>query len=238
MALARVSTRAFAAAPRPRLLWEFAQSWRRPCALPRRMRTEGRPPLAARTRSSTFSTYGGNRLGHVAHQALFDLGARSAHVKIAQLRYREPAITAGVDVVERRKIHVEIERETVVGAAVADLETERGDFGFPPVALDVDARRIAPTVRLDPIRIEQFSHGTFDRLDQLPHAESKSPEVYQQVDDELTRPMISDLSPSIDLQNRNRSGAQNMLGATGESERVHRRVLCQPDLVSRVGSAG
>src|SRR6266851_2429536 len=208
------------------------------------MRTEGSPPLAARTqyrsryRSSTFSIDGGNRLGHVAHQALFDLGARSAHVKIAQLRYREPAITAGVDVVERRKIHVEIERETVVGAAVADLETERGDFGFPPVALDVDARRIAPTVRLDPIRIEQFYHGAFDRLDQLPHAEPKSPEVDQQVHDELTRPMISDLSPSIDLQDRNRIRAQNMLGATGESERVHRRVLGQPDLVCRFGRAG
>src|ERR1700687_3566393 len=107
------------------------------------MRTGGRPPLAARkrSRSSAFALDGGNRLAHVAHQALFDLGARSTHPKVAQLRHREPAITAGVDVVERREIHVEIEREAVVGAAIANLETERGDFGLPPIALDVDARR-------------------------------------------------------------------------------------------------
>src|ERR1700681_2506805 len=143
------------------------------------MRTEGSPPLAARKRyrSLAFAIDGGNRLGHVAHQALFDLGARSAHVKVAQLGHREPAITAGVDVVERREIHVEIKREAVVGAAIADLETERGDFGLPPVALDVDARRIPPAIRLDPIRIKQFYHGALDRFDQRSHADAKSLEV-------------------------------------------------------------
>src|SRR6202171_4358566 len=112
------------------------------------MRTEGRPPLAARRgyRSSAFAIDGGHRLGHVAHQALFDLGARSAHVKVSQLRHREPAIAAGVDVVERREIHVEIEREAMVGAAIADLETQRRDFGLPAVAPDIDARRITPAV--------------------------------------------------------------------------------------------
>src|ERR1700736_2883086 len=143
------------------------------------MRTGGSPPLATRKRyrSSAFAIDGGDRLAHIAHQALFDLGARSAHAKVAQLRHREPAITAGVDVVERREIHVEIECEAVVGAAVADLETERGDFGLPPVARDVDARRIAPAVRLDPIGIEQFYHGALDRLDQRSHAEAESFEV-------------------------------------------------------------
>src|ERR1700675_4569384 len=105
------------------------------------MRTEARPPLAARRRyrSSIFSIDPGNRLSHMAHQAIFDLGARPADTKVSQLRHRESAITAGVDVVERREIHVEIQREAVVGAAIAYLETERGDFGLPSVELDVDA---------------------------------------------------------------------------------------------------
>src|ERR1700687_2754489 len=203
------------------------------------MQTESGRSLAARTRyrSSNFSIDAGNRLGHVSHQALFDLGHRRAHIEVAQLRHRESAITARVDVVEGREIHVEIEREAVVGAAIADLETQRGDFGLPAIALDVDARRIAPAVRVDPIRIEQFYHGALDRLDQRSHAEAQSLEVDQKVDDQLSRPVISDLAPSIDLQNRNGIGAQNMLGATGEAERVHRRVLGQPDFVCRVGSA-
>src|ERR1700730_13603490 len=110
------------------------------------MRTGGSQPLAARKRyrSSAFAIDGGDRLAHIAHQALFDLGARSAHAKVAQLRPREPAITAAFDVGERRKTHDESECEAVVGAAVAALETERGDFRLPPVARDVDARRIAP----------------------------------------------------------------------------------------------
>ena len=128
------------------------------------------------------------------------------------MRHRESAITAGVDVVEGREIHVEIEREAVVGAAIADLETQRGDFGLAAAALDVDARRHAPAVRLDPMRIEQFYHGALERLDQRSHAEAQSLEVDQQVDDQLSGPVISDLSAAIDLQHRNRVGAQHVLG--------------------------
>src|ERR1700694_1412798 len=161
----------------------------------------------------------------MAHEAFLDVGARCVHIKVAQLRHRESAITAGVDVVERREIHVEIEREAMVGAAIADLETQRGDFGLPAVAPDIDARRITPAVCLDPIEMQQFYHGGLDRLDQLAHAEAKALEIDQQVADQLSRAVVSDLPPPIDLQNRDRVGAQNMLGATGESERIYRRVL-------------
>nr|GEU28320.1 hypothetical protein [Tanacetum cinerariifolium] len=79
----------------------------------------------------------GQLLLHVRQRCL---GADGAHVGRFQ-----PGIAARVDPGKRRQVHRHIERQAVVGAAVAaHLEAERGDLGAPPGSLA--ARLVAAQV--------------------------------------------------------------------------------------------
>src|SRR5574340_705964 len=51
------------------------------------------------------------------------------HAEVATPRHRHARVAAGVDRGERRQIHVDVEREPVIGAAVSDAQTQRGDLG-------------------------------------------------------------------------------------------------------------
>ena len=69
------------------------------------------------------------------------------------------------------------------------------------------------------------------RLHHVAHAELRAPQVDQQVRDELPRAVIRDLTAAIDLDHRMPFVAQQVLATAGETERVDRRMLGQPDLV-------
>src|SRR6185295_8942681 len=54
---------------------------------------------------------------------------RIRDAEIARLRDLHSGITAGIDLGERREVHVDVEREAVVRAAARNADAERGDLG-------------------------------------------------------------------------------------------------------------
>ena len=139
---------------------------------------------------------------------------------------------------ERCEVHVDVDGDAVVAASVADLEAECGDLRLCAVgAPHIDAGRVDAASGGDAACRKPFYHGTFDAPDELAHAEPRAREVEQQVGDELARAVIGHLSAAVDLQRRDAVVAQQVLAAPGESERVDRRMLGQPDFVLRAGVA-
>ncbi|MNY32374.1 hypothetical protein D3C86_1665850 [compost metagenome] len=128
----------------------------------------------------------------------------------------------------------------MVAAAVADLEAERGNLGalVRPVR-QIDAGGAGLAFGCEIIRRQRVQHRLLDIGHQLAHHQVAAAQVQQQVGHDLARPVISDLSATIDLDDGNRGiGREQVRGVPGLAERVDRRVLDQPDLVRRVGRAG
>ena len=61
--------------------------------------------------------------------------ARDVHAQLAKLGHAHVGIAAGVDPVEWRHVHVDVEADAMISAAVFDAQPDRGDFGF----IDVNA---------------------------------------------------------------------------------------------------
>ncbi len=163
-----------------------------------------------------------------------------SHAEVGQLRDREPGKAARIDVPEGCQVHRDVQRQSVIGAAIAHFEAKRGDFRLDTAATHVDTWRVGPAVRRYPLRIKEFYHRRLDRTDHVPDAQAGAAEVDEQVGDHLPRPVIGDLPAAIDLDHGNAGVAPQMLAAPGEPERVHRRMLGQPDLVggTRVARVG
>src|SRR5688572_4693599 len=75
-------------------------------------------------------------------QLIAHLGRAFLHAKIFQLRNGKPRIAARIDGAEGREVHVDVEREAVVGTAALDADAERGELG----AADIDPGRAGATL--------------------------------------------------------------------------------------------
>ena len=162
---------------------------------------------------------------------------RASTPKSASCVTASPGKPHGIDVREGCQVHRDVQRQSVIGAAIAHFEAKRGDLRLDTAATHVHAGRVGPAVRRYPLRIKQFYHRRLDRPDHVADAEAGAAEVDEQVGDELPGPVIGDLPAAIDLDHRNAGVAPQVLAAAGETERVHRRMLGQPDLVGGAGVA-
>src|SRR5688572_29533725 len=83
--------------------------------------------------------------GQVLQQRrLHRLDARRA-AQVAHRHHLQPRVAARIDPRERFKVHVDVERQAMEGAAAADPDAQRGDLG----AIHVDARRPFAPAALD-----------------------------------------------------------------------------------------
>src|SRR5206468_7444323 len=104
--------------------------------------------------------------------------------------------------------------QAVVGASIAHSQSERCDLGFGISGRGIDARSRRLTIRGNSQRTEPFYHAGFDAPDHLAHAELRTLEIHQQINDELAGSVICDLSAAIDLEHRNAVVAQHVLASS------------------------
>src|SRR5690606_3058403 len=86
--------------------------------------------------------------------------------RTAQVYHRghlPPRVTTGVDALEGRQVHVDVERQAVERAAAADADAESGDLG----AGDIDPGRTFAAHRLDVPVAEGVDDGLLDPADVL-----------------------------------------------------------------------
>src|SRR3954469_5458584 len=89
-------------------------------------------------------------LDDLPRQLIAHLGAGLNKTEIASLRHRETGEAAGVDGAERRKVHLDVEREAVIGAAAHHADTERGQLG----RADIDARGAGAALGARPDQVD------------------------------------------------------------------------------------
>ena len=152
-----------------------------------------------------------------------------------ELRHREPRIPAGVDVGKGREIHRDVHRQAVIRAASRYAQAEGGDLCLDPGARNVDARGRWLAVCGNIHGIKPFYHRELRSARTMARTPSlRAPQVAEHIDDQLPGAVVGDLPATIDLERGNAVVAQQVLAPTGETERVDRRMLGQPDLVRRV----
>src|SRR5215813_2840526 len=173
-----------------------------------------------------FSLTPGSRMLDFLHKQRSKALAHGLHRPVdsegTQLRHLEARVSARIDGAKRRKVHVDVEREPMVGPPLANANAERRNLG----AVDVDAGRAGPA--LAPYR-EQIDDRLLEERHELPHLDAAPCEVDERVDDELAGAVISDVATAIGLDHGNAVSGLRVLRAL--PQRVDRRVLEQPQLI-------
>jgi hypothetical protein len=88
---------------------------------------------------------------------------------------------------------------------------------------------------LEPIASKKIQKTLLELSDQFSDVQAPTPEVQQRVDHQLAWTMVSDLSTTVGLDDRNGMGVEDMVGAGSKPQGKDRRMLHQPDLIRRVG---
>src|SRR5690606_603803 len=141
----------------------------------------------------------------------------------------EAGVAAGVDAVEGRQVHGDVEGQAVEAAAVAHPDAERGDRG----AIHVDARGALAALAADAPAGQGVDDGLLDPAHVLAHAEAQAAQVQERVGHQLAGAVVGDLAAAIHLEHRDVAGRQQVLRTTGLAEGEHGVVLDQPQLVGR-----
>jgi hypothetical protein len=149
------------------------------------------------------------------------------------LRHLQAAIAARVDRGERRQIHVHVQAQPVIAAAVLEAQAERGDLA----AVHVDARRIGTAFRWHAVCCQQGNNRAFHAIHQLAHRQALAFQIQQQVNDDLAGAVVSDLAAAVGAYQWNVIAPRQSHVLAVEAQRVHRRMLGQPEFVRRFGSA-
>src|SRR5690606_24707050 len=84
---------------------------------------------------------------------------------------------------------------------------------------------------------EQLDQALLHGGNQFPHTQAQPPQIKHQVADQLAGAVVGHLPAPLHLDDRNIPRRQQVLGLAGLPLGEHRRVLQQPDLVSRPGIA-
>src|SRR5262245_12179066 len=164
-------------------------------------------------------------LADASSPTLAGLGHRKVVPKISHLRHAQTRIAAGIDRVEWREIHVDVECHAVVRAPPHDADTERGNLG----ALDVDTGSAGPALRA---RSKKIDDGLFEQLHEALHLDAATREIDQRVDHDLTGAVVRGVAAAVGLDDRD--GALHLRQRSALSDGVHRCVLEEPQLVRRV----
>jgi hypothetical protein len=166
-------------------------------------------------------------------QSGFDLAVVHGSCQVCEARDGKARIAAGVDPLERLHVQIQVQRNAVVAAAAPDPEANRGDLG----AIDIDTGRIRAGRCKDAVVGQQIDHGPFEQVHQGLDADAHPWKLQQQIGDELSRTVVSDLSAAVGLHHRDVSGRKQMLVTSRLAEREHRRMLQQPELIGCLGTA-
>src|SRR5574343_17569 len=170
----------------------------------------------------------------VLRELLAGLVSGERDVQVFGLDHPQASIAAGVDRVEWGKIHLDVERDAVVRAAVADAQAEGGNLGVA----DIDARCSVAAFGGDAVTGQQIDDRLLNGADQFAHLDLQARQVEQHVDHYLARAVVGHLATAVDLDQRYTDVAQDVLRLAGLAEGVDRRVLDDPQLVRRFGCAG
>src|SRR5690606_23501520 len=146
----------------------------------------------------------------------------------------EAGVAAGVDAVEGRQVHGDVEGQAVEAAAVAHPDAERGDLG----AIHVDARGALAALAADAPAGQGVDDRLLDPAHVLAHAEAQAAQVQERVGHQLAGAVVGDLAAAIHLEHRDVAGRQQVLQPTGLAEGEDGVVLDQPQLVGRGLVAG
>ncbi len=141
---------------------------------------------------------------------------------------RSPGITARVDVGERGQVHVHVERQAVVAAAVLDFQSECGDLR----AVDIHAGCFLAALSGHAVFCQQVDHCLFHQPHQFAHVDLPAAHVEQQVGDDLAGAVIGDLAAAVDLDHWNIGTVQQVFRLAGKTLGVYGRMLHQPDFIA------
>src|ERR1017187_2809546 len=152
---------------------------------------------------------------------------------VRKLRHLQARIAAGIDASEGLQIHAHVERKSMIGGAAPDANAEAGKLAL----IDVDARSALAAVRPDAKLRRIVDDGFLERRDEVPHAQARTLQVNERIDDELPGTVIGHLSAAIDLQHWNFAGCDEVRTARVHPQREDGGVLEKPDLIGACGTA-
>src|SRR5262245_19661566 len=175
-----------------------------------------------------FSLTPGSRIFDSLDKEIGKPGPDFRHIalysKILGLRDSEPWIAAGIDRGKRGKVHVDVQRESMVRPPLAHANAQRRHLG----AADVDARR---SWRALAATSEKVDHRLLEQRHELLHPDAAARKIDQGVDDELAGTVIRDIAAAVRLDHGNAVRHRPVLGAL--AQRVDRRMLKEPELIGR-----
>jgi hypothetical protein len=96
-----------------------------------------------------------------------------------------------------------------------------------------DSGRAAHPAGIDAVTFERLDDRLLDAEDELLDENPAAPQIDERICDDLARPVECHLSAAIGGDDRDLTGAAQMLAAARLAKRVYRRVLDQPQLVLR-----
>src|SRR5688572_9523970 len=140
--------------------------------------------------------------------------------EVLHLRDAQPGVAARIDARKGRKVHVDVERDAMVGAAAHHPDAEGGDLG--PV--DVDARRTRLALRA---RADEVDDRLLEQADEGLDLEPSPREVDERIEHYLSRAVVGDVAATVDAD-RFRYG-----GFAALPNGVDGRVLEKPKLIQR-----
>ena len=163
-----------------------------------------------------------------------DSPARLLHTpsnpEVREPGHRESREAARVDSVEGREIEIDIDRYSVEGAPASHPKPD----GRKLAALHVYAGGTLMSGGADSDVAEHVDDGLLERLDEPPYPDPRTMQVEEQIRHELSRPVVSHLSPSIGTDHGNRSGVPHVAAMSRLPEREDGRMLQQPQFVGRI----
>jgi hypothetical protein len=150
--------------------------------------------------------------------------------KVGQPSDFKPHVTAGVDAGEWLGIERHVQGNAVVTRPPANADAHARKLAV----IYVDARRAAAALRDHTELRHVVDDAAFQRRDEIANAKTRTTQVDERIHHELAGPVIRDLPAAIDLHNGNVTRREHVRGARIHAQRVHRRMLEEPDLVGRV----
>ena len=103
----------------------------------------------------------------VAEKPFGDFIGAFSHAEVLELYGLEPTIAAGVDPRKWCQVHIDVEGQSVVAAAVLHAQAEGGDLG----AVDVDARSAFLAAGVEAEVGNAVDDRLFEQIDHFAHLE-------------------------------------------------------------------
>src|SRR5690348_4974788 len=161
-------------------------------------------------------------------EPLADLGGRAGNAEIAGLGYREAGIAARINGGEGAEVHVYVKCQAMVCAAAHDTYAERRYLG---------------TVHIDPggtcpprgARADKVDHRLLEQAHEFAHLDTPAREVHERVEHHLAGAVIGHFAAAVRGDHGDAVG--HLHRSCALAQRVHRRMLEQPELVRRLGVA-